>query len=355
MSEQPYDQSRARTENHSQEVARTDGAPPTIPNQIEDRPGPCSSTLFSVLLYFLILASPAFGQASGGGPVSSTPGSYSLGDMLYLSAIGTNQTPFTPLSLWNFGEGWLEPWVPPPNGELHLQRGGWVNTDSGFFSRELDPTFTFNAGTSGSRDEYVGSTFLFVPLDRRLQLELYVPFVDSLQHADSKPSETSFGDVIITPQLMLEETETLSLSALFSIRTPTGETKTLNDRTVLTPSLAIWQDLPAGWQWRGGIGTDFSTNGRRGPFPDESFDLNLAAGNTLTRHEAAPFGDLTPYLSANLNQFLGGGPNYTFFSLTPGVRFFLGWHTYFITGVDVPVTNPRPFLPGLTAVLSRGW
>jgi hypothetical protein len=34
---------------------------------------------------------------------------------------------------------------------------------------------------------------------------LFVPFVDSLQHAGSLPSETSFGDVVVTPQLMLEE------------------------------------------------------------------------------------------------------------------------------------------------------
>lgn len=152
---------------------------------------------------------------------------------------------------------------------------------------------------------------------------------------------------------MLEETETLSLSALFAIRTPTGETKTNNDKTVLTPSLAVWQDLPAGWQWRGGLGMDFATHGGEGF--DEILDLNLAAGNSLTRHGAAPFGDLTPYLSANLNQFLGSGSNFTVFSLTPGIRFFLGYHTYFITGVDVPVTNPKPFLPGLTAVLSTGW
>jgi hypothetical protein len=311
--------------------------------------------LTGVLLCLLTLASPAFCQSSNSGAGAPTPESYNLGDVLYLSAIGKIKTPFTPLSLSNFGDGWLEPWTPPPNGELHLQRGGWVNTASGFFSREIDPAFTYNAGTDGTRDEYVGAASLFVPLNRRLQIGLFVPFVDSLQPAGSLHSATSFGDVVVTPQLMLVETETLSLSALLAIRTPTGETKTGNDRTVLTPSLAIWQDLPAGWQWRGGVGTDFSTEGRQGPFPDESFNLNLAAGNTLTRHEAAPFGDLTPYLSGNLNQFLGGGPNYTNFSLTPGVRFFLGFHTYFITGVNVPVTNPRPFLPGLTSVISTGW
>ena len=89
------------------------------------------------------------------------------------------------------------------------------------------------------------------------------------------------------------------------------------------------------------------------------FHLAIAARHLSalpgTRHEAAPFGDLTPYLSANLNQVLGSGPDFTNFSLTPGVRFFLGWHTYFITGVVAPVTNPKPFLQGFTAVISRGW
>jgi hypothetical protein len=103
----------------------------------------------------------------------------------------------------------------------------------------------------------------------------------------------------------------------------------------------------------GGLGMSLATHGGEGP--DENFNLNLAAGNTLTRHEAAPFGDLTSYLSANLNQVLGSGPDFTNFSLTPGVRFFLGWHTYFITGVVAPVTNPKPFLQGFTAVISRGW
>src|SRR5215813_3107724 len=190
--------------------------------------------LCRVLLYSLITASAAFGQSMQGVAPQTTPHSYSFGEILYQSAIGKTEAPFAPLTLWNLGEGWLEPWSPPPNGELHLQRGGWVNTASGFFSREFDPAFTFNAGTSGTRDEYEGAASLFVPLNRHLQLGLFVPFVDSLQHAGSLRSETSFGDVVVTPQLMLEESETLSLSALFAIRTPTGEAKTHNDLTVLT-------------------------------------------------------------------------------------------------------------------------
>jgi hypothetical protein len=92
-----------------------------------------------VLLFTFILAGPAFGEPVVGDAGSTSRSTYSFGDVLIRSAIGKSENPFTPLSLWHFTEGWLEPWVPPPNGELHLQRGGWVNTASGFFSREIDP------------------------------------------------------------------------------------------------------------------------------------------------------------------------------------------------------------------------
>jgi len=62
---------------------------------------------------------------------------------------------------------------------------------------------------------------------------------------------------------MLEETESRSVSALLAIRTPTGETKTGNDKTILTPTLALWQDLPARWQLRGGVGMDLATHNKR--------------------------------------------------------------------------------------------
>ena len=90
----------------------------------------------------------------------------------------------------------------------------------------------------------------------------------------------------------------------------------------MTPTIAFWQDLPDHRQVRGGFGTDIAAHGGEGP--DEVFDLNLAVGNTLTMHEAPPFGDLTPYLSANLNQALGSRPNLANVSLTPGIRSFLG-------------------------------
>jgi hypothetical protein len=194
---------------------------------------------------------------------------------------------------------------------------------------------------------------LFVPLNRRLQLGLTVPFLDSLQSTDLLPSATSFGDIIVTPQLMLDQTETRDISLLLAIRTPSGQSRTGNGKTIVTPTIALWQDLPYGWQLRSEIGMDFATHGDEGL--SEVLNLNLALGQTLTSNEAAPFGDLTPHLSANLNQDLGSRRDLTNVTLTPSIRFFLGWHTYFIMGVRVPVTNPKPFIPGLTVVISREW
>jgi hypothetical protein len=140
---------------------------------------------FAALLCLILPSATSFADGQGTAIAPATPSSYSFGDVLTLSAVGGTVPSFTPLSIWNFTEGWLEPWIPPPNGELHLQRGGWVNTDSAFFSRELDPTFSFNAGTGGTRDEYIGAVSLFIPLNRRLQIGLTVPFVDSLKEATS--------------------------------------------------------------------------------------------------------------------------------------------------------------------------
>ena len=55
-----------------------------------------------------------------------------------------------------------------------------------------------------------------------------------------------------------------------------------------------------------------------------------------------PFGDLVFYLSANLLQTIDG-PSTNTVSLTPGFRTHLGGNWYFLGGVEVPVTNAKPF------------
>jgi hypothetical protein len=289
-------------------------------------------------------------------PSGASLGSYGLADVVKLSLFGhTDPATFTPLQLRDFGDGWLQPWIAPPNGSSGALRGGWVNTFSGFFSRELDPTYSFTSATSGGRDEHVGALIYLTPLSRRLQLGLALPFVDSLASGSGRnQSDTSFGDIVITPQVMLQETQDLSLSLGVGVRTPTGETKTGNGVTAVNPFIAFWRDLGAKWQARGGIGGNVFTNGNN-TLPDAQFLANLALGKTLTAHELAPLGDFTPYVSLNLIQNIGKGPNTTTFSVTPGIRTYLGWSTYFISGIEVPVTHAKPFDWRLTAVVSIGW
>jgi len=65
--------------------------------------------------------------------------------------------------------------------------------------------------------------------------------------------------------------------------------------------------------------------------------------------------DFTPYAAFNYLQRFGNGLDSSFFRVTPGIRSFVGWGTYFIVGYEIPVTGPRPFDQRLTFILSKGW
>jgi hypothetical protein len=82
--------------------------------------------------------------------------------------------------------------------------------------------------------------------------------------------------------------------------------------------------------------------------------VNACLGQTLTKHEAAPFGDLTYFVCANLRQDLGGD-NSTQVTLTPGLRTHLGNNWFLIGGLEVPVTGPKPFDERATFVLIKGF
>ncbi len=281
---------------------------------------------------------------------------YTFGDVVKLSVFGlSDPATFTPLRLRDFGDGWLQPWIAPPNGSSGALRGGWVNTFSAFFSREIDPSYSFTSAASGGRDEHVGAAAYLTPVNRRLELGLAIPFVDILASANgSRNAAGGLGDIVFTPKVMLQETQDLSLSLGAGVRMPTGEQTTGNGVTAVSPFIAFWRDLGAKWQARGGIGADVFTGGAS-TLPDAVFRANLALGTTLSAHASAPLGDLTPYVSMTLSQDIGNGPDTTTFSVTPGIRTYLGWSTYFITGVEIPVTHPEPFDWRLTAVVSIGW
>jgi hypothetical protein len=97
-------------------------------------------------------------------------------------------------------------------------------------------------------DEHIGDVTIFTPLSRRLEMGIFVPFIDSLN-----PGKSSFGDVTIVPRIMLSENKDLGVTSGLAIRTPTGDTSTGNGQTRVDPFVAVWADLGHAWQLRSGL------------------------------------------------------------------------------------------------------
>lgn len=264
-----------------------------------------------------------------------------------------NPAPWAPLYLSTlFREGWNEPWAVPPNGASGVPRQGWINTFDGFLARDFTFVYEFTDHRADGRDENLGVLQFHTPLSRRLWLGIDVPYVDGIQGAGGLPSVTNFGDITITPKVLLHETENFSLSAGLSIQTPTGQTATGSGQTDLFPFLALWTDLGNGWSIRGGTGVDVPLD--RSAMPDTVYVANLAVGQTLSGHAAAPLGDFTYYLAVNLRQDLGPDNN-TFVSLTPGIRTYLGHNFYLMSAIEIPVANPRPFDDRFILAIVKGF
>src|SRR5262245_1988482 len=149
-----------------------------------------------------------------------------------------------------FSEGWLEPWVPSPNGSGGAPRQGWIDAADGNFYRLW--WFTFSQGfNQGSRSNaYLGAYTLTTSLSRRLLLITNIPFVERNGVASGLPiaggpsgsqtrtttrNQTTFGDLTFTPRVMLHETQDWSFTAEMAVTVPTGNLP-LAGKTQLIPA-----------------------------------------------------------------------------------------------------------------------
>jgi hypothetical protein len=268
-----------------------------------------------------------------------------------------------PLSISTFlSEGWLEAWVPSPNGSGGAPRQGWINAMDGNIYRLWFFTFAqaFNNGPKGNA--YLGSYTLLTPLNRRLELIINVPFVlrnnavsglpivdPNNPGATTTKSHTGFGDVSFTPRFLLHETKDFSLTAEMAVLTPTGTQPLAGNTTTLVPAFGFWNNPVGGWAIRGGLGLGIPMNGS-GDYLVSQF----AIGNTFTDHNVPLFGDFTCYLSAVVNTPLANGSP-TSMTLTPGMRSHLGNDWYFLAGLPVPLTNQRVGDIGMIFWFMKAW
>jgi hypothetical protein len=175
-------------------------------------------------------------------------------ESLFGAASTSNWTPLYFSDL--FATGWDEPFVFSPPSDSGALRQEWLNAANGVFYRQwtLDYNYRGNVRPSGSAD--IGTWGIFAPLSRRLELFITVPFVDYRRVADPTPFggsgtpiarsgaarsassyKATFGDLTVTPQVMLQETKNTSIMSVLTIRTPTGSIAAGNGATSLGPQI----------------------------------------------------------------------------------------------------------------------
>jgi hypothetical protein len=255
-------------------------------------------------------------------------------------------------------EGWNQPFVFSPASDSGALRQEWINAANGVFYRQwvLDYNYRNHVDTTGSRD--IGTWSIFAPLSRRLELFIAIPFVDYHRVANSTdPSgvrgsssipltgnpgssyRASFGDISITPQVLLSETKNTSIMSVLTIRTPTGSLAAGNGDTSLGPQIQFWHGLPNRWVIRGSAGptVPLSATGLH-----TTFDTNLTIGRFLTLDEVRYFKEFTVWLAANNSAAMDHrGPAADTMTITPGLRFRLTPTSWFLYGVEVPLVAPR--------------
>ena len=266
---------------------------------------------------------------------------------------------WTPLS-WRdlLSEGWDEPFAFAPAGDGGALRQEWINAANGVFYRQwvLDYVYRNHVGSKGDQDQ--GSWFIFAPLSRRFEILFTVPFVDYRRGAGatSVPGTgqgglagagggaraagygAGFGDISVTPQVLIHETRNTSIMSILTIRTPTGSRQGGNGDTSLNPQIQFWQGLPRRWAVRGGVGPTMplDANGLR-----TTFDSNLSIGKFLTLDDVRYFKQFTVFLSANASTTIDDrGPNATSVTILPGLRFLLATDYWFLSGVELSPVGP---------------
>ena len=230
---------------------------------------------------------------------------------------------WTPLDFSMFGGELTAPWIKVPDGTSGATRQGWLNTADGFFTREGHLAYDYTNGDA-SNDNRVLARFHY-PFSRRLWAGFELPFYQEMGGAED------VGDGTLTTQLMLVETRNLSLNAGVAFRLPFGAERVGGGVFGVQPQVNLWSDIGSGFAVRGRVAWDFRDSGE-----SDRFVLNAAIGQTVTPHDRAPLGDFTYYVSGNYREPTRGQ---SFVSVTPGIRTHLGGDLFFLTGVEVPVTD----------------
>jgi hypothetical protein len=213
---------------------------------------------------------------------------------------------------FDLAQGWFDPAV-----HSHLSRRGTpfihpFRVEPAFTRRDVLLDYSFRS--ADGEDEHEIEAELEWAFTRRLGLVLEIPylFVDS----DGEPSADGFGNLAVSPRLLLAEYERFLLAFSFEVEIPTGDSDAglAEDEAAVAPSVSTWIDLGDWWAANAQSGIEHATESG-----DSELFIRAALIRTLTSreehhdsgdhdHEAhgLPLGSLSLILEADLAVDLSG-------------------------------------------------
>ena len=261
------------------------------------------------------------------------------------------QARWTPLTLGSFlTEGWDQPYVNPTSSTTGVPRQGWVNAFGGNFYRAWFFAFAFDEGINKKiGNGYLGQYEIFIPFNRRFELEIRSNFIVSNKGGTSNTYHGNIGDTGFIGRFQLSESKDFGQTFHFGVFTPTGRGENGGGVASLQTYYQFWWSFYDKWAMRGETGVGVPTNHAADSGYTYYHNL-LAIGRYFPGSKESLFQQWWFYLVATQNTTIAGSPRHeTGVTLLPGMRckipeLKLGtglW--YFFASVNVPVGGPQSF------------
>jgi len=259
------------------------------------------------------------------------------------------------LTLGNFlTAGWNESWAkrPHPDGAPDLTL---LRAQSNLLLRSLRMDYFYERPleTSGVRDVQFLNELVEYGFNRRLMLAVFGNYQWVNSRAGEDLEGASYGALA---RVQLIDTPHASYALNLRVAAPNHD---LHETLTTTSfSLAGWHDLTplglkrVGLYWHVQEETFTGRHARGARQNDLTYDISLAKTWTAP---TAPIGNLSTFLETYARTDLDGPRRgKSVVTLTPGLRFTLARQHVFMAGVEIPVTEPRPYeqIVRLTYILS---
>ncbi len=300
------------------------------------------------------LNSPGDADTGAPGTPAAVPAGYSSSlsalDVIRESIFGDIYSPealarWTPLPLSTFfTEGWDQPYVVPTAGSGGAPRHAWIGAFGGNFFRAWYFAFAYDQGVNSHiGNGYLGRYEIFVPFNRRYEMEIRYDFIVAGKGGTSGTYHGNTGDMNFIQRLQLSESKNFGQLFQAGFLAPTGRQETGGGVASVAPQYQFWYNIYGNWVLRAATGVTVPTN-HAAATPYTTYNNVLAIGRYFQGSDDGWIRQLWFYLVATENSTIAGSARReSYFSLLPGTRNQITGRWYFFTSVEVPMIGPHPF------------